>query len=121
MGEMRDRWSDYDVHISAQVLGGKPFNLTIRTIEDEEFFDPDSQQKEVKPVVYFSGTSKGLILSPTNRKKLQTMFGDDKTNCIGRRVKLGCVEVKAFGKIQEVVRILPADEPGSAPLDAVSN
>ncbi|MCL4394139.1 MAG: hypothetical protein M1482_04920 [Chloroflexi bacterium] len=118
---MRDKWSDYDAHISAQVLGGKPFNLTIRTIEEEEFFDPDSQQKEIKPVVYFTGTTKGLILSPTNRKALQAMFGDDKTGCIGRRVKLGCVEIKAFGRVQDVVRIFPADELPNAIANPANN
>jgi hypothetical protein len=43
---------------------------------------------EFKPVVYFHGQEKALVLNPTNNKLMIAMFGGDSKNWTGKNVVL---------------------------------
>ena len=99
------RWSDYQDTISAVILDGKAIVVTVKEQRDEEFYDKETFENKLKPVLYFEELEQGLIVSPENRKRLQKIFGDKVSASIGKRIKLECEKVKAFGKVQDVVRV----------------
>ncbi len=112
---MAEKWSDYLEYIEADMLGGKAWVLTIQGVQDEKMFDREAQAEEQKPVLYFKGTDKGLVLTRTNRRKIKELFGDVIADCIGKKVRIEAVQVKAFGKMQDVVRIFePAEEKAAS-------
>jgi hypothetical protein len=65
--------------------------------------------REKKPVVYFVGKSKGLLLNKTNALELARLAGSDNTDqWVGVRVRL-VATTDTFGKeTYPVVRIQPA-------------
>ena len=50
-----------------------------------------------KPILYFEGTDKGLILNPTNARTIGLRCGNEMDNWAGRRVVLFRDECEAFG------------------------
>ena len=99
------RWTDYDPHLQAADLQGRAITLTIRAVDTAEVYDERAKARTSKPILHFQGAKKYLILSPTNRKSLIRAFGNDCQLCVGQKVTLQAVEVKAFGKATMPIRI----------------
>ena len=68
---------------------------------------------EQTPVAHLSGRKKGLILSPTNRRALKALFGDDVCACKGKWVVLEAVPMRVAGRDRLPIRIGPAQQPDS--------
>jgi hypothetical protein len=70
------------------------------TIERIEFqtFHPRPGVKEVKPVMYFTGKQKGLILTSTSQDFIRATLGDEITACYGKRVTLRPVRKTIAGR-----------------------
>ena len=85
---MPKKWSDYDKYLTGKHLQGRTVALTIAEVVEEEVYSQSERGKVWVPVMYFSETKKGLILTPTNQDKLETLFGDDIAACLGKRVTL---------------------------------
>ncbi len=102
------KWSDFDDYLTADHLTGKAFTLQIRDLKLEDILDHDSRRQELKPVLYFNGTDKGLVLTSSNRKTLKGLFGDDVSACIGKHVTLRAERVFASGKERSPIRIVAA-------------
>jgi len=102
------RWSDFDKYLKGKHLKGKSFVLTIVRFETEETH-PRPDAATLSPVLYFRETSKGLIISPTNRDTLTELFGDDMSACIGKKVTLKAEKMKVAGKERLPIHICSAD------------
>jgi hypothetical protein len=71
----------------------------------------EAVQGEAKPVVYFHGHDKGLILNPTNNKKLIEMYGPESNAWTGKSIVLFPVMVDVRGEMKLGLRIrLPDPE-----------
>jgi hypothetical protein len=66
---------------------------TIQRVVMEELHNPATRKKEHKPVAYFVGKRKALILNRTNWMTLAGLFGDESDQWANRRIVLGADEV----------------------------
>lgn len=101
----RELWTDYDEYLTADMLDGKEFNLTVTGYDDGDFYDPETRGKVTKPILYFAETEKGLVLTRINRRKIMELFGKSKRDCIGKVVTLYIHHAEAFGEMQSIIRI----------------
>ena len=112
-------WSDLDPHLKAVHLpAGQTVSVLIERI-DFQTVHPRPGQEEIKPVMYFKGKQKGLILTNTNQDFLRTTFGDEITACYGQRVTLHPVHKTVAGRdIDTILLALPkAEFAPKAPAD----
>jgi len=89
-------------YLKASDLGeGQPV-VTIDRVEVE----PVGRTKEMKPVVYFAGKQKGIVLNKTNSKKIAEIAGSNDTDdWHGVQVKLYATEVDFQGETVEAIRV----------------
>lgn len=69
--------------------------LTIKRVTQEEVGKDDM---EVKPVVYFRETEKGLVLNKTNAKTIANLHGPETDEWKGKRIALFATEVSMGGQ-----------------------
>jgi hypothetical protein len=109
------RWSDFEKHLKASHLGGRRVTVKIARIVIEETH-PRPGKTEKAPVAYFEGKEKGLILSPTNCRKLAKLFGEDVDQAIGQTVVLEAVPVSVGRDTKHPIRIFAAEPVSKAPV-----
>jgi len=101
-------WSDLDPYLKACHL---PAGVLVPAIiERIEFVTvhPRPGMEEIKPVMYFTGKNKGLILTSTNQDFLRKSFGDPITAGYGKAITLAAVQKKIAGRlIDTIVLALP--------------
>ena len=100
---------------------GKPWTFKITGVRLEEMHNKKTNSKEKKPVVYFSGPKKGLILNLTIAEQIAAATGQDDTdNWPGCAVTIYPTSVFAFGENHEVIRVRAAENgPAEAPPELV--
>jgi len=107
------KWSDFDRFLKPEHLApGKTYNLTIDHLEMVEVH-PRPGLVEEKPVLYFTETKKGLILTSTNQDTLHAEYGDNIAACYGQRVTLRAEGVVVAKRQVTTIRLAPA--PTTAP------
>ena len=108
-------------YIKASDLNGSAVPVTIREVKVEEV----GRTKDRKPVVYFLGKEKGLVLNRTNSKKIAEIAGSPDTEDWGGTViAIYPTETEFGGETVECIRVKapkaakpvpppppPADEP----------
>jgi len=77
--------------------------VVIARVEVEEL--NNGTTKEHKPVAYFRGKKKGMVLNKTNCKVIAQLYGNNTADWIGKSVEICAVEVTAFGKTQPALRV----------------
>ena len=91
-------WSDLDPYLKAAHLpADKNVPATVEKIEFQTVH-PRPGQEEIKPVMYFQGKQKGLILTSTNQDFLRATFGDEITASYGKPITLKAVRKTIAGK-----------------------
>lgn len=95
--------------ISSELIGttGAEKVVTITNIDYAECYDDQSKKKVQKQTVFFQ-ECKPLVLNKTNAKMLKRLFSqnsDTPSDCIGHKVILAVESIKAFGKVQDAIRI----------------
>jgi hypothetical protein len=96
---------------ASDLKGGQPV-VTIDRIE----FEPVGQKKEMKPVIYFDGKDKGLVLNKTNARNIINLTGSEETDdWAGFSVRLYATHVEFQGESVEAIRIKAAPANGAAP------
>lgn len=95
--------------IKADDLNGKIMTLVIQSVKIENMKDANGQDQQ-KPVLYFAGWTKGLVLNRTNWTAVVELHGDGTENWIGKPVKIGVERVVAFGKTTNAIRVIPDQE-----------
>jgi hypothetical protein len=103
-------WSDLDPYLKAAHLpAGKTISATIERIEFQAVH-PRPGQEKVKPVMYFEGNQKGLILTATNQDFLRNAFGDEISAARGKQVTLKAVrKVIAGREVNTIIIGLPTE------------
>ena len=102
-------------YVKAADLNGKPCPLTIRTCVLEEL--GQGNDKEQKPVLYFNGAQKGLVLNKTNSNVIAESYGDETAGWEGKPVEVYPTQVEFKGKTVDGIRlrIQPAEKPAAQP------
>jgi hypothetical protein len=79
------------------------------------------QEQKLKPVLYFEGGEKPMVLNRTNFEALEDAFGDS-TDWPDHKVKIKCEPTKYSGKAVDGLRIepiIPKPAPMEEPNDAI--
>ena len=105
-------------YLKASDLGEAQPVVTIDRVEVE----PVGRGKEMKPVIYFAGKQKGMVLNKTNSKKIADIAGSpDTDDWHGIQIKLFATEVDFQGETVEAIRIksplVAKAKPKPAPVD----
>ena len=94
---------------------GEERTLTISSIVQEEIFNQNKNAKEQCIVAHFVDKSKPMVLNKTNCKTIQGLYGTPNIEeWKGKRITLEVQKVKAFGKLEEALRVKnkkPSGEP----------
>jgi hypothetical protein len=99
-------------HLKAADLGGKTVTVTIREVKAEEI----GRDKETKPVLYFVGKEKGVVLNKTNARKIVSLTGTANTEeWAGFRIAIFPTTVEFSGDMVEAIRVKAAPQAASAP------
>jgi hypothetical protein len=84
-------------------LGGDMV-VMIREVKLDEI----GRENEPKPIVFFEGNLKPMILNVTNWKSLEKLFGMDSDGWGGKQITLFVKDdIEAFGEIVSGIRIRP--------------
>lgn len=101
-------------YLKASDLAGQQPIVTIDRVE----FEPVGREKEMKPIVYFAGKDKGIVLNKTNAKNITNLVGSpDTDDWAGFRIKLYATNVEFNGETVEAIRVKaapPANGNGAA-------
>ncbi len=107
-------------YVKASDLNGKPCPLTIRTCVLEEL--GQGSDKEQKPVLYFNGAQKGLVLNKTNANAIKDAYGDETGGWEGKPVEVYPARVEFKGNLVDGIRVRIQQEaqaekqPNAAPM-----
>ena len=89
----------------------QPKLVTVDTVAMENVA-LDSQPAEMKPVLYFKGSPKGMILNKTNANICTALWGNMTENWTGRQiVAYDDVTIQYQGKLVGGIRLRPNQEP----------
>lgn len=89
----------------------QPKIVTIKSVCFEPLRNNDGKE-ETKPVAYFEGAAKGLVLNVTNWDAITDIVGDDDSKSWpDHRIELYSIPVEVRGKVTKGVRVrAPQDE-----------
>ena len=99
-------------YLKAADFNGKRVRLTMRTVTMETMQSRDGTD-EKKPVLYFSGTDKGLVLNKTNAAAIAEMYGPETDDWAGKQIVLYPTKVDMGGRMVDGIRVYmapPAEE-----------
>ena len=98
-------------YVKAVDLSGREITVQIARISIEEVGTPPDVEQ--KPVLYFVNATKGLILNKTLGLTVAQLYGNETDGWTGKWVILYPTQVRAFGKVHDVIRIKPQIPPKS--------
>ena len=91
-------------YLKASDLQGQEVVVTIDRVEMEEV--GQGKDKEAKPIIYFRGKQKGVVLNKTNASTITSIVGSGETDdWTGHRVCLFVREVEFQGSMVPAIRI----------------
>ena len=89
-------------YIKASDLMGKAVQVVIKDVKVEQI----GRDKDAKPVVYFQGKDKGLVLNKTNARKIADISGSQDTDdWAGTSILIYPTETEFAGESVECVRV----------------
>ncbi len=94
-------------YIKHSDLKGQDVNLTITSQSVEEV----GMEGDKKPVLYFKGTNKGLVMNVTNANTIGAAFGRDTDAWKGKQITLYGTTTDFAGKPVDCVRVRPPVSP----------
>ena len=90
--------------LKAENLHGKRVTVTIDCVKQEDI------GSEIKPVVYFLGKDKGLVLNKTNANEIAEHLGDEMDSWAGGKIVLFGTKTEFHGKMVPCIRVDAAQE-----------
>ena len=87
-------------YLKAADLAGKNVKVKMSHVEMKDIGG------DHKPILYFQGTDKGMVLNKTNANTIAVLYGPTLEDWIGERVTLQSVMVEAFGESTEAIRVV---------------
>ena len=79
-------------------------------LEDINSDDAERKGRTQKPVLYFVGMTKGLILNKTNASRIADLYGPETAHWIGQPITLYSAETEYGGKSVKCVRVREATQ-----------
>ena len=111
--------------IRAEDLRGQNVEVTMGHVEAEEVGD------EQKPILYFEGKTKGMVLNKTNAGAITSMYGPDTDRWAGKKITIFPTQCDYAGKITPCIRVrlmtsrkpatIAAPEPESDPETSIDD
>jgi hypothetical protein len=99
MGTKADYGYGESRYLKAEDLVGKTYNVAIEHVEDVQF------DRGVKPVIYFRGWKKGLVVNATNFDVLAAAIDGDSQKWVKHTVTLSGTKVPFSGKQVDSIKI----------------
>lgn len=96
-------------YLSAVDLQGRPVTVIMGAVERE----PIGNNKDIKPVLYFQGKNKGMVLNKTNSNSIVMMYGDDSEFWAGKTITIYPAKTDFRGDIVDCLRI---QSPNAQPI-----
>ena len=98
-------------YLKASDLKGHAVKVTIRA------FSFNEEGLQGKPVMYFDGKEKGLVVNKTNAMALAFDYGPDTDDWIGKEIELFSARTQFNGQMVDAIRVrsvksVPMDEDG---------
>lgn len=93
-------------YLKAADILGKQVRVTIDHVEVEDVGGGDH-----KPVAYFQGKERGLVLNKTNANIIKDMYGRETGQWIGKPIILYTAKVEFSGRLVDAIRV---QHPGMA-------
>lgn len=90
--------------VAAHDLAGQDVNVVVSAIKVE----PVGSDEEMRPVLYFQGFVKGMVLNRTNAKRIEQMYGGETDSWVGRPVTLYPSETEYGGETVPCIRVRQA-------------
>lgn len=90
-------------YLKAADLQGSTPTVTIANVKFEEV----GKDRDLRPIVYFAGKEKGVVLNKTNANNISKLYGPETDDWIGKPVMLGTAMVDFNGQSVESIRIYP--------------
>jgi hypothetical protein len=85
------------------VTEDEDLTVVIKSVEFEEF--EENGRKTSKPVLYFKGQAKGMVVNKTNAGTIAALYGDDTDDWEGRAITLCCMEVQGPNGMVDSIRV----------------
>ncbi len=85
-------------------------NRTIKLKMDKVIFEEVGQEKDKKPVVYFTDVKKGLVLNKTNATTIGSVHGQEFDGWTGKEIELFEQMVPFQGQNVAAIRVRAAPE-----------
>lgn len=97
--------------LKAADLGNNLITVTISHVDVEAM--GRGKDAETKPVVYFAGKTKGLVLNKTNAKRIVEITGSpDTDHWKGHQITLYATETEFQGETVDCIRVKPPVKGG---------
>lgn len=91
-------------YLNSDDLGGDDQIATIMRLTFEKMKDTEGKEED-KPVLWFRGIDKGLVLNKTNATRISQQHGDETDNWVGKSITLTSESVTAFGETKFAIRV----------------
>ena len=89
------------------IKGGPPVTVTIEKVTLEEM-PGDGDAKQSRPVLWFVGKEKGVVLNKTNGQMIAHTYGDEMDLWVGKAITLRSEPVSFQGRIVDSIRVAVA-------------
>jgi hypothetical protein len=99
-------------YLRASDLQNRTVRVVISGIQSEKIGD------DTKPVLYFQGKAKGLVLNKTNANNIALVYGDESDNWMNRPLDIYPTMVDYQGRSVEAIRVKvpPITQPVAPPV-----
>jgi len=94
-------------YLKSADLGGRAVRVTIDTCTMEDVGDGE------KPVLFFQGKQKGIVLNKTNASMVAELYGDETSGWAGKVVELYPDKTQYQGRIVDCIRLRGVAPPPS--------
>ena len=89
---------------------------TVKVAIDKIVFEEIGQEKNSKPILYFQGAKKGLVLNKTNALLIGAIHGEQMDEWAGKEIELFSQMVPYQGKSVPAIRVRGVGESAPAPI-----
>ena len=90
-------------------------NRTIKLKMEKVIFEEIGQEKDKKPVIYFTDVKKGLVLNKTNATTIGAVHGQEFEGWTGKEIELFEMMVLFQGQNVPAIRVRAAPEEPAPP------
>lgn len=84
---------------------GRDVTMVIERVEQAEIKGTDKTER--RPIVFFKGARKGLVLNKGMGKTIKGIYGARVSGWVGQPISLYATTCAAFGETHDVIRIRP--------------